>query len=42
MTASGCLKATPTRLVVDPLIGKAVGTNLATQPTDSELRTIYA
>jgi hypothetical protein len=26
-------------LVVDPLIGKAVGTNLATQPTDSELRT---
>ncbi|MFO1401066.1 MAG: LamG domain-containing protein [Steroidobacteraceae bacterium] len=26
-------------LVVDPLIGKAVGTSLATQPTDSELRT---
>jgi hypothetical protein len=26
-------------LVVDPLIGKAVGSSLATQPTDSELRT---
>jgi hypothetical protein len=26
-------------LVVDPLIGKAVGINLGTQPTDSELRT---
>jgi hypothetical protein len=26
-------------LVVDPLIGKAVGSNLATQPTDAELRT---
>ncbi len=25
-------------LIVDPLIGRAVGTNLATQPTDAELR----